>query len=319
MKPLISVIIPVYNVEKYLDDCIRSVIGQTYDNIEIIVVDDGSTDNSGNMCDCYAEKDERIQVIHKANGGLSDARNAAIEICSGEYITFVDSDDVIAKEYIQLLLNALISTKSNISICRHVSFYDGGLNVKERQLNNAPVTFDKKTALEKMLYQVFDVSAPYKLYQRALFNEIRFPRGKLYEDLATTYKVFLKCDLISYIDVPLYYYRQRQNSIRHNEFSEAELFALQAIDEMRIVLETEYQTLHKAINSRCISMCFQLLLRVPHKSNSAVEQELWNRIKMLRREVILDKHARKKARAAAMLSFLGINTCRLIFILVKKV
>ena len=126
MEELISVVVPVYNVEKYIDKCINSIINQTYKNLEIILVDDGSPDNCGNICDEYAKKDNRIIVIHKENGGLSDARNTGIEVSKGKYITFIDSDDYISDNYVSFLYNLIIEYKADISIGKHYVLYENG-------------------------------------------------------------------------------------------------------------------------------------------------------------------------------------------------
>ena len=193
-KDKISVVVPIYNVEKYLEKCIKSILNQTYNNLEIILVNDGSTDNCLNICKKFEKIDKRIFVINKENGGLSEARNYGIDKATGKYITFVDSDDYIDEDYLEFLYKNLIINNCDISICNpRIVYEDGG---KSRTLYKycfpQNIVLEGEKALEMMLYQKkFDNSAWGKLYKINLFDEIRYPVGKLYEDIATTYKTFL--------------------------------------------------------------------------------------------------------------------------------
>ena len=163
-EELISVILPIYNVEKYLEKCLKSVINQTYKNLEIILVDDGSKDNSPQICDEYAVKDKRIVVIHKSNGGLSDARNAGIEIAKGKYITLIDSDDYVEKDYVQFLYQLIKENNAEMSICSHTVLYTNGTRIEKE--TGEHLVLDPKTTLEKILYdEGIDLSAWAKMYK----------------------------------------------------------------------------------------------------------------------------------------------------------
>lgn len=218
---LISVVVPIYNVEKYLNRCIDSILSQTYSNLEIILVDDGSTDNSGIISDEYALFDSRVKVIHKKNGGLSDARNYGIKAAHGEYITFIDSDDYVRNDYVEVLYSLIQKNNSEISVAICKKVYENNdqksiYNVKKR----IEITDNKFTMLEHMLYQkLYDTYAWAKLYKLSLFNDVKFPKGKLYEDLATIYKLILKSSKVSYINEEIYYYFIRNNSITNCEFN----------------------------------------------------------------------------------------------------
>ena len=217
MDKLISVVVPIYNVEKYLNKCVCSIVNQTYKNIEIILVDDGSKDNSGDIANEWCKKDKRIKVYHKANGGLSDARNYGIEQANGDYITFIDSDDYIDKNFLLYLYECMNKYCSDISICGRYSVYENGM--KKCKYNEV---FDKKydfiSAIREMnKFYYFDMSACTKLYKIELFKDIRFPKGKLSEDYFVMYKLFKKAKSISYTSKPLYFYLQRQNSISNNK------------------------------------------------------------------------------------------------------
>lgn len=232
---LISVIVPIYKVEKYLPKCVESILNQTYTNLEIILVDDGSPDNCGNICEEYAKKDARIKVIHKVNGGLSDARNAGIEIASGEYLGFVDSDDFIHPKMYESLYNAIIENGAEVSICtfqnvaedENIEYCDASnleWNILKSETDKFYYSFDEKTS-------VTAVVAWNKLYKKELFSGIRYPYGKIHEDEFTTYKLLEKADKIACTQYPFYYYLQRAGSIMNNGFDKRSLYRLDAYKE----------------------------------------------------------------------------------------
>lgn len=217
MDKLVSVIVPIYNVEKYLDKCIYSIINQTYKNIEIILVDDGSKDNSGIIANEWGKKDKRVKVYHKVNGGLSDARNYGIERANGDYISFIDSDDYIDKNYLFFLYECMDKYKSDISICGRYAVYENGVK-KCKYKESFEKKYDFVSAMREMnRFYYFDMSACAKLYKIELFKNIRFPKGKLSEDYFVMYKIFKEAKSISYTSKPLYFYLQRQNSISNNK------------------------------------------------------------------------------------------------------
>ncbi|WP_270424946.1 glycosyltransferase family 2 protein [Anaerostipes hadrus] len=218
MNDLISIVVPVYNVENYLDRCVKSIIAQVYTNIEIILVDDGSSDNSGKICEKWKEKDKRIIVIHKKNGGLSSARNAGIEIAKGKYIAFVDSDDYISKNMYSELYRVLKQNNSDIAICGRKYVWDNGKRYCRYHYDKRIENYSSKEAIREMnSFRKFDMAAWDKLYRTSLFENIRFPEGKLSEDYYIMYKLFLKSKKVVYYAYPLYYYYQRQNSITKNK------------------------------------------------------------------------------------------------------
>lgn len=214
MQKKISVIIPVYKVESYIRTCLESVIGQSYKNLEIILVDDGSPDNCPAICDEYAVRDPRIKVIHKLNGGLSDARNAGLEISSGELLFFVDSDDYINKYCLEMLVNEMESTSADIVECHSNNFLDGKdpnweskFPVRKRKMLT-PNEWLTETNLGKFI----SCAVWNKLYEAHLYDDIRFPVGRIFEDDATTYKVIDKAKKICRVDSQLYFYRERVGS-----------------------------------------------------------------------------------------------------------
>lgn len=214
----ISIIVPVYNVEKYLTKCIDSITNQTYKDLEIILVDDGSTDNSGQICDQYAKKDNRIKVIHKENGGLSDARNVGIKNSTGEYLSFIDSDDYIDKDMIECLYNAITNANSDIAVCgKYIEEETGKYYL--RNVNSQLKIYNSKEALKSILTNnLIDVSACDKLFKKTLFKDIQFPKNKYFEDMGTIYKLIDLCNSIVHIGSAKYHYIQRQDSITKTKF-----------------------------------------------------------------------------------------------------
>ena len=218
--PLISVILPVYNVEKYLDRCLESIVNQTYNNLEIILVDDGSPDNCPQMCDDWAKKDSRIKVIHKKNGGQSEARNFGLEIARGDYISLVDSDDYVAEDMIEVMYNRMLEDNSDLAICNYWCVSDTIDPKNFEWQNNLPVLDEvicadqahKKLFLDNHWHYINPWG---KLYKSFLFDGFKYPVGKVHEDLATTHLIFEKCSSISCIHRPLYYYSQNENSTTH--------------------------------------------------------------------------------------------------------
>jgi glycosyltransferase involved in cell wall biosynthesis len=215
-SPPISVIITVYNVKPYINRCIESVISQTYKNLDIILVDDGSTDGSGDLCDQYTEKDRRIRVIHKAYGGVSDARNYGLSAARGELLAFIDSDDWIAPDTFTPLAENIITTSADIVLFGFYRVADPSNPAGFKK----ELYFDADTILtqtEALNYLVEDIKIKShlwnKLYKRELFAGIIFPSGKLYEDVAVMHKVFLKAEKISVLRIFKYYYYYREGSI----------------------------------------------------------------------------------------------------------
>ena len=212
---LVSIIVPVYNVEKYVERCIKSVIMQSYKNIEIILVNDGSTDGSGAICDLYKEKDNRIKVIHKENGGLSDARNCGIRNSEGKYLAFIDSDDYIHSDYIKRMMEEAVEGGSDIVLCSYRKVYLDGSYADCGAFSLSTDGKDVQNYLynEKYNPEIFDV-AWNKLYKKELFSEIWYPVGRIHEDCGTTYRILYRAEKIMVIPDILYYYVIRDGSLK---------------------------------------------------------------------------------------------------------
>jgi glycosyltransferase involved in cell wall biosynthesis len=231
---LISVIVPIYMVQDYLGKCVKSIRNQTYDNLEIILVDDGSKDDCGKMCDEFAKEDERIRVIHKVNGGLSDARNAGIEVAKGKYFVFIDSDDYIHPQMIECLVKPVEEGQADMSVCEYTNVRDDDEPVMDEISDPETIiiesTADKRQYFLCETYVKFTV-AWNKLYPRGYFENVRYPKGKIHEDEFTTYKLLEKADKVAYITTPLYYYVQRGSSIMGEGFSKKSLDRFEALDQ----------------------------------------------------------------------------------------
>lgn len=214
-EDLISVIVPVYKVEKYLKKCIESIINQTYKNLEIILVDDGSTDNCPQICDEYAKKDNRIKVIHKINGGLSDARNTGIQQAKGNYIGFIDSDDWISTDFFMELYILLKKSNADIAVC-NVKRTCNENDIKNNKKKVKEIIYDKNEYLKRYLkigHQTTEYYAWNKLYKRELISEEQYPKGLTSEDVFGTYKAILKSKKIAKVEKEMYFYRYNDQSI----------------------------------------------------------------------------------------------------------
>ena len=213
MKPLISIIVPVYNVQDYVLKCLESLIKQSYSNIEIIVVDDGATDQSGKICDEYAKKDERVRVFHKKNGGLSSARNYGIKKAKGEYICLVDSDDYVKGDFVEKMVKAILEKNADIAVC--------GYN---HEIPKAEILTGKEATMRLLIKQNnMEIIAWNKIYKRELFDDVSYPEGMNYEDNLTTYKLLSKADKVVYIAKSLYVYVERAGSITKDDKKEEKL------------------------------------------------------------------------------------------------
>lgn len=227
---LISVIVPVYNVEQWVQECINSIILQTYKNIEIIIVDDGSTDNSGTICDQIASNDTRIKVFHKENGGLSDARNFGIDKACGKWITFIDSDDSIMNDTIETLYQLAVNTSADIAVCQYLLIDENGNEItRDVSLEKAKEILlqgNNSIMTDYILNNNIGTVAWGKLYKTSMFENIRYPKGKYHEDVFTTYKLIARCEKLVYTSEKKYYYRQREQSITQSTFSPKHLDSL---------------------------------------------------------------------------------------------
>ncbi|MDQ1000338.1 glycosyltransferase involved in cell wall biosynthesis [Neobacillus niacini] len=279
----ISVIVPIYNVEKYLPQCIESIINQTYKNLEVILVNDGSPDNSGEVCNFYRSKDNRIKVIHKDNGGLSEARNIGLDNASGDYVSFIDSDDYIHERFYEILFNMIISTNAEIAQCGFTKVYEEK-NIKGNIKNQVIVPTSNKNILNKiesltsLFNQDYVVSVVVwnKLYRKELFDNIRFPVGKIHEDEFTTYQLLYKSKKLALTKIPLYYYLQRTNSIMGEKFNSKRLDVLEAYsNQISFYTQENLFDLKKLALNRLESLIREYMILVLN-SDLANKEQIFN-------------------------------------------
>lgn len=217
---LISVVIPIYNVEKYLERCIESIVNQSYSNLEIILVNDGSPDNSEDICLKYVEYDKRIKYVKKKNGGLSDARNYGMQHATGEYIAFIDSDDFIDKDYIKILHNNLQSSNADVSICGYLQVKDDAERICIEKCDEEIETFTSREAIYALFdpqYRMQFTTAWGKIYKAQLFHDIKYPFGRKYEDSSIAHLIYSKANKIVYTATKMYFYAYRIGSIKTSD------------------------------------------------------------------------------------------------------
>lgn len=255
----ISVIIPVYNVEGYLKECLDSIINQTYDNLQIIIIDDGSNDNSGIICDEYAKIDSRITVIHQDNGGLSDARNTGLDLAIGEYISFVDSDDFISCDYFEFLLNNLIKYDSDISCCAAYKYHSKD-NYKSSYVNEVKKMTNNEAIFHLIIEDSYCSHAAWaKLYKRQLFNKIRFPKGKIHEDLIVVPRLVGDSKSVIYNGQPKYFFRMREGSITRSGFSKKSLDQVFGYELLQEYITNHFPELLKYSKTKLLNSYFAFL------------------------------------------------------------
>jgi len=318
----ISVIIPIYNVENYLIKCIDSIINQTYRNLEIILVDDGSTDGCPEICDEYAKKDKRIRVIHKKNGGVSSARNSGISLASGEYITFVDADDSIEQNMVVLLHETIVSKKSDISICNILNIEEGQQPV-DIDYQNLTRTLNSREALGDMLYQKNIINGPFaKLYKKYLFEDIRFQEDiTIAEDLEANYRLFLKAKKIVTNSSKKYYYLKRQGSAMQSSFNNKRMDGLSITKKILADASLNHCSLIKPSENRLFIEAVLILIALSSdKLNHPSEHvKCVNIIKRYNMNVAFDTKSKRKVRLYAAISLVSVNLLMDIFAIKRYV
>ena len=247
-EAIISVIVPVYKVEEYLDECVRSIIEQTYQNLEIILVDDGSPDSCPKKCDKWAERDRRIRVIHKSNGGLSSARNAGIDIASGDYLSFVDSDDFIEKDMLRTMLLAAMDNEAEVVCCGR-NLVLSSTNIKPMHCLDVVKVYTKEQAMKEVLLgNEIEEAAWDKLYKAELFSGIRYPEGEINEDIVVIGPILSKCNTIVHVGVPFYNYRVNKNGITKSLYNEKKSIYIKHMEQVENFFMSNYPQLEMAVH-----------------------------------------------------------------------
>lgn len=308
--PLISIVVPIYNGSSFLKECVESLLKQTYGHIEIILVDDGSSDTSGKICDDYASGDCRIKTIHQSNQGPSAARNTGIAAASGNYITFIDCDDFVSEFFLDFLWDNLIKTGADISTCGFYKFQNMPDIESKTSLQKAKtVLHSGKDAAIITLYQngIVDYSAWNKLYKKELFATIHFPEGKLFEDLGTIVYAMARAKKIVSSEAKLYYYRQHSKSILRAPYSEKNLALLDLAESILNFARKESIPFQKAAESMLTSASFSIILKSP-RTNSLYKSYLaraWENIQKYRIQCLFNTKTRLRTKTALLLSFFG--------------
>ena len=310
--PEVSVIIPVYNTEQFLGDCLDSVLAQTFTDFEAIVIDDGSTDNSRDIIEAFAKKDSRIVCIHQENRGLSEARNAGLDIAKGNWITFIDSDDAIAPTFLEKSLFTANNSAAEISCCASRAFKEDEAVANKGCGDASPSGKDihemtPAEALANALYQnkVPDYSAWNKLYAADLWRERRFPPGKFFEDVATIPQVFLDAKKIAFLAEPLYLYRKHSSSILATAYSRKKAELLDIAESVCKLVQGKGVELEQAATCNLFSASCSILMRTPDTQEFAdFRDRAWDNILRTRKATRSPK-ARFRNKVAALCSLGG--------------
>lgn len=259
--PIVSVIVPVYNVENYLEKCLESISNQYYSEIEILVIDDGSTDSSGNIADSYKQRDDRVTVIHQSNGGLSAARNSGLDIATGEYVCFIDSDDWIESDFISLLLDGIIKYKAEIAVVKMKKIKDYQ-KIEEKTKTITGWEFLNRNEAMKNLFinNKIGYSANNKLFKRSLFTSIRFPEGLLMEDKATTYKLINESSSIVVNNSQKYHYFQSPNSILRGSFNPKKFDSFNIHEDIISFIDMNYPEVSLNVRTRFVYESIRLMM-----------------------------------------------------------
>ena len=295
-QPLVTIIVPVYGAEKYIEKCLISIINQTYKNLEILLIDDGSKDRSGIICDEYAAKDSRIMVYHKENGGVSDARNFGIERATGEYLSFIDSDDYVDLDYIEFLMT-LIFEGYKLALCDINFVYTNNGRIESSGLGQKMILTGEQ-CIEMMCYHNLVDTAPYaKIAHISLFENVRYPKSKIFEDTGTTYLLFDQCEQVICCFQPKYYYVIRPNSIVRSDFSIKKLDMIEMTDKMADYVDAKYPELSDATLRRRGYARFSTLNQMFNVKDSkyiTIRKEIVSYLKRIAKKVIANPKVPKR-------------------------
>lgn len=308
---LISVIVPIYNVEDYLDRCVNSLVNQTYKNLEIILVDDGSPDSCPGICDEWSQRDSRIKVVHKENSGLSDARNAGVKVATGDIISFIDSDDWVEFDMYEKMYQRMCSDKSDIVSCGTKWVYEDGLLLRDVATSNEVLeTYDamKEIIVDGKLKQhVWN-----KLYKKDLILDIPFEKGKYHEDVFWSYQVFGRVKKVSLMDESFYNYVQREGSIMGALYSVKRLDALDAMKARCEYVKANFEELYSQALRVYISSCmYHLQLAILSKQEGEVIKNIVDRIRYKKTDNISNGLSVKNKIWLKMFCTMPVFTCKL--------
>lgn len=308
---LISVIIPVYKVENYLKECLDSVSSQSFKDFELILVDDGSPDSCGQMCEDYARTHPNTVVLHQKNAGLSAARNNGVKAAKGQYVSFIDSDDYVSSDYLSFLYDLISKYDADVAIGGVLKTYDSKKVVIPKKND-----FDKCVlpceALINICYGKYCINAWAKLYKKELVEKYPYPEGKLYEDIATTHKIIGDSDRVAYGTRVIYFYRQREQSITHDIITEKQFDGIEAVNKQLIYAKKNYPEAVPAAHARCAMKCIDIATRIMNgDGNRNLFNRVRNEMKIHLHPILKDGNLSLQTKIRGVAIFLGYGPCKL--------
>ena len=314
MQPLISVIVPVYNVEKYLEPCVRSLLAQSWQNLEVLLVDDGSTDHCPQICDRLAQEDSRVRVIHKPNGGVAAARNDGLRQMRGDLFCFCDSDDTVRADYLQRLYETLQQENADIAECAYVFAWENG---ETRRTKNFEFPDDYITchsgrdAVCDMMYaQIHSPFCMCKLFRKSV--QVHFPKMKVGEDLLAICDAYLKAERVAFTNQPLYLYLQRQGSAIHSEDPEKIFETVLSAERLMEKINPADRQLHEAAAYFLVDKCLKALMKLYPMRQTDKVKRIAAILKTYRAEVLANPRAPRIVKLNCNLSRLGVGTLYLV-------
>ncbi len=321
---MVSIVIPAYNLEEYLGEAVASVMTQSYTSWELIIIDDGSSDRTGEMCDAFSRSDSRIHSVHTSNGGLSMARNRGIALCKGDWITFLDADDVLHPRFLEIMVNAAGSTDADIINCDYRKFTEDICRFDRIGEIPRVEIYSPMQALERALYQRGGVSTSSwgKLYARGLWDNISFCPGILYEDLEVACRLWPTAGKIVHIPLRLYGYRQHPCSIIHT-FTPRRADVLKITGQIENDAMANHPELLAAARDRRMSANFNMFLEsekavrrngYPREEARCLQQQCWREITRLRKQSMTNSRVRMRNRIGALMSYLGPGMLRRLYL-----
>ena len=319
---MVSIVVPVYNVEQFIGKCITSILEQTYQDWELILIDDGTEDNSGEICDEYAKEDFRIKVVHQKNHGVSVARNIGIEWSQGDYITFLDPDDFLPKEYLECMMNCLMKYSADVVIGNMCDIRVSGTIIGFETDIKKPEVITSGMAMEQCLYERRLVPTVCgKIFKRGACGTRMFRAGcVLAEDVWALYGVLNKKRRVALCNDAIYYVCIRSGSAQRSSFTAHKLTALELCEKIaEESCKRGQENIYKAAIAKLVAVSFHVLLQMSSRTPVEYRAYCWERIKKYRCKVLLDSKAKRKARLACFLSFFGENVLTAAFVLSEKI
>lgn len=315
MNELISIIVPCYNSERFVKKCVDSILVQTYKNIEIILVNDGSTDSTPAILDEYASKDTRIKVINKENGGLSDARNVGIDKALGSYIIFIDSDDYILPNHVESLANLVYKYNCEMAISPFTLVSENDVFALQDKPKETEKLYSPLECIEEMFYQrQFETTAHEKIFRKELFNNYRFKKGLIFEDLFIMPDLMLACNSIAFTSLSTYAYVMHDGSIEGSGFTEKKYQSVFDIVN-KIDSDERLKPIKKAVDCRLLSLISRLYFSMPN--NHPQKRYVWQEMKKRRNDILFNCRARMKNRLIAILMYLGPKLTTAVYRIIK--